>query len=101
MFLTLSYVVGLAAFYSVLGVIAGLTGTLFGTISTNPWLYFAMANLLLLAALMMFEVIPVPVYYPEATHILGRPVEDEHPESGLAESRRCGGSILADNIRDR
>ena len=61
MFLTLSYVVGLAAFYSVLGVIAGLTGTLFGTISTNPWLYFAMANLLLLAALMMFEVIPVPV----------------------------------------
>jgi thiol:disulfide interchange protein DsbD len=60
-FLTLSYVVGLAAFYSVLGVIAGLTGTLFGTISTNPWLYFAMGNLLLLAALAMFEIIPVPV----------------------------------------
>ena len=59
--LTLTYVIGLAAFYSILGVIAGMTGTLFGAVSTNPWLYFAMANLLLLSALMMFEVIPVPV----------------------------------------
>lgn len=59
--LTLTYVMGLAALYSVLGVIAGMTGTLFGTISTNPWLYFAMANLLILSALMMFEILPVPV----------------------------------------
>jgi thiol:disulfide interchange protein DsbD len=54
-------VLGLATLYSVLGVIAGMTGTLFGTISTNPWLYFAMANLLVLSALMMFDVLPVPV----------------------------------------
>lgn len=59
--LTLTYVLGLAALYSVLGVIAGMTGTLFGAVSTNPWLYFAMANLLVLSALMMFEVVPVPV----------------------------------------
>lgn len=59
--LTLTYVLGLAGVYSVLGVIAGLTGTLFGSVSTNPWLYFAMANLLVLAALMMFDVLPVPV----------------------------------------
>lgn len=59
--LTLTYVVGLASVYSLLGVIAGLTGTLFGTISTNPWLYFAMANLLVFSALMLFEVLPVPV----------------------------------------
>src|SRR5215213_2149291 len=45
--LTLCYVVGLASVYSGLGLLAGLTGTMFGTISTNPWLYFAMANLLL------------------------------------------------------
>jgi thiol:disulfide interchange protein DsbD len=57
--LTLTYVVGLATVYSVLGLIAGLTGTIFGTISTNPWLYFAMANLLVLAALAMLDVIPV------------------------------------------
>ena len=59
--LTLTYVLGLAVLYSVLGVIAGMTGTLFGAVSTNPWLYFAMANLLVLSALMMFEVVPVPV----------------------------------------
>ncbi len=59
--LTLTYVLGLASLYSVLGVIAGMTGTLFGAVSTNPWLYFAMANLLMLSALAMFDVLPVPV----------------------------------------
>lgn len=57
--LTLSYVAGLATVYATLGVIAGMTGTIFGTISTNPWLYFAMANLLLIAALAMLDVIPI------------------------------------------
>jgi thiol:disulfide interchange protein DsbD len=57
--LTLTYVAGLAVVYSILGVVAGLTGTIFGSISTNPWLYFAMANLLILAALAMLDVIPV------------------------------------------
>jgi thiol:disulfide interchange protein DsbD len=59
--LTLSYVVGLALVYALLGLIAGLTGTLFGSISTNPWLYFAMANLLILFALAMLDVLPVRV----------------------------------------
>lgn len=59
--LTLTYVLGLAAVYSLLGVIAGLTGTLFGTVSTNPWLYFLMANLLMVSGLIMLEVLPVPV----------------------------------------
>ena len=60
-FLTLTYVVGLALAYASLGLFAGLTGTLFGSVSTNPWLYFAMANLLILAALAMLDVIPVRV----------------------------------------
>ena len=59
--LTLTYVLGLATLYSSLGVIAGMTGTMFGAISTNPWLFFLMANLLVFSALMMFEVLPVPV----------------------------------------
>ena len=59
--LTLTYVLGLAALYSVLGVIAGMTGTLFGAVSTNPWLYFAMANLLMISGLAMLDVLPVPV----------------------------------------
>jgi thiol:disulfide interchange protein DsbD len=59
--LTLSYVLGLALVYSALGLFAGMTGTLFGSVSTNPWLYFTMANLLLLAALAMLDVIPLRV----------------------------------------
>ena len=57
--LTFTYVLGLAIVYSALGVFAGLTGTLFGSVSTNPWLYFAMANVLLLAGLGMLDVLPV------------------------------------------
>ena len=57
--LSLTYVTGLALVYSALGLFAGLTGTLFGTVSTNPWLYFAMANLLIIAGLAMLDVIPV------------------------------------------
>src|SRR5215831_17588484 len=59
--LTLTYVLGLALVYSALGLFAGMTGTLFGSVSTNPWLYFAMANLLLLAALAMLDVLPIRV----------------------------------------
>jgi thiol:disulfide interchange protein DsbD len=59
--LTLAYVLGLALVYSGLGLFAGLTGTLFGSVSTNPWLYFAMANLLILAGLAMLDVVPVRV----------------------------------------
>ena len=57
--LTLTYVVGLAMFYALLGLLAGLSGTLFGTVSANPWVRFATANLLIVFALAMFDVIPV------------------------------------------
>jgi len=57
--LTLSYVLGLALFYALLGAVAGATGQLFGTISANPWVRFAVANLLLLFGLAMLDVFPV------------------------------------------
>lgn len=56
---TAVYVTGLALVYALLGLIAGLSGTLFGTISSNPWAYFAFGNLLLLAGLAMLDVFPV------------------------------------------
>ena len=59
--LTLVYVMGLALVYAGLGLFAGLTGTLFGTVTTNPWLYFAMANLLIVAALAMLDVLPIRI----------------------------------------
>src|SRR5260370_40967404 len=44
--LTLTYVTGLALFYAVLGLVAGLSGSLFGTVGSNPWARFGISNLL-------------------------------------------------------
>src|SRR5919204_518196 len=57
--LTLAYVIGLALFYAILGLIAGLSGSIFGTIGANRWALLAIGNLLLVFALAMLEVIPV------------------------------------------
>ena len=59
--LTLTYVTGLALFYAILGLIAGLTGSLFGTVSASPWARFVTGNLLLIFGLAMLDVIPVSV----------------------------------------
>jgi thiol:disulfide interchange protein DsbD len=81
--LTLSYVIGLALVYSLLGLIAGLTGTLFGTVSANPWLMFGMANLLLVAALAMLDVIPVRL-----------PAALAARSAAVGEGGRVGGAFL-------
>lgn len=59
--LTLTYAVGLATLYALLGALAGLTGQIFGTVSASPWARLAIGNLLLLFALAMLDVLPVPV----------------------------------------
>lgn len=60
--LSLGYVLGMATMYSLLGMIAALTGTLFGRISTSPWALLAVANILILLALNTFEVLPFPAW---------------------------------------
>lgn len=57
--LTGVYVLGLALVYASLGLLAGLTGTLFGTVSSNPWAYFLFGNLLLVLGLGMLDVFPM------------------------------------------
>jgi thiol:disulfide interchange protein DsbD len=57
--LTLTYVAGLALFYAILGLIAGLSGSLFGTIGSSRWALLAIGNVLVVFGLAMFEVIPV------------------------------------------
>jgi thiol:disulfide interchange protein DsbD len=57
--LTFAYTLGLALVYALLGLFAGMSGSMFGEISSNPWLYFTMANVLLVAALSMLDVLPV------------------------------------------
>jgi thiol:disulfide interchange protein DsbD len=57
--LTLAYTLGLALVYAALGLFAGMSGSMFGEVSSNPWLYFTMANVLIVAALAMLDVLPV------------------------------------------
>jgi thiol:disulfide interchange protein DsbD len=59
--LTLTYAVGLALVYALLGAVAGMSGTLFGTVSANPWALLVIGNLLLVFALVMLDVLPLPV----------------------------------------
>src|SRR4029077_6366882 len=56
--LTLAYVTGLALFYAILGLIAGLSGSLLGTVSDSPWARLEIRNLLLFFGLAMLVVIP-------------------------------------------
>jgi thiol:disulfide interchange protein DsbD len=59
----------MAAVYSLLGMIAALTGSFFGRISTSPWAMLIVANILILFALNILEVIPFPGWFS------GRPME--------------------------
>jgi len=61
--LSLAYVVGMAAVYSLLGMVAALTGSMFGQISTSPWALLVVAIILLLFALNILEVIPLPARF--------------------------------------
>jgi thiol:disulfide interchange protein DsbD len=57
--LTFTYVLGLALLYAFLGMLAGLTGSLFGTIASSWWARLIVGNLLLLFGLAMLDVIPI------------------------------------------
>ncbi len=71
--LTAAYVVGLAAVYATLGLLAGLTGALFGGVSSSWWASLIVANLLLLAALWTLDVLPLrlPVALTTRAAMLG------------------------------
>jgi len=59
--LTLMYVFGLSLVYALLGLLAGLTQTLFGTVSASPWAALVTGNLLLLFGLWMLDAIPLRI----------------------------------------
>ena len=52
------YVLGMTVTYSFLGVLAGLTGKVFGSFTNTPTWYFILGLIMTLSALMMLEVIP-------------------------------------------
>lgn len=58
--LSLVYVLGLSLVYSSLGIFAALTGQLFGRMSTNPWIFFLVANIIILFGLNLLDVFNFP-----------------------------------------
>jgi len=60
-FLSLWYVLGMAITYAGLGLFAALTGRFFGAVSTSPYTFLFMGNLLLLFGLVMLEAVPMPL----------------------------------------
>ncbi|HTZ10967.1 MAG TPA: cytochrome c biogenesis protein CcdA, partial [Candidatus Margulisiibacteriota bacterium] len=64
-FLSLSYVTGVAVTYSLLGVAASLTGTIFGKISTHPFVRLLSGLVIIVFALSLLDLfvlnLPLPV----------------------------------------
>ncbi len=58
--LSLIYVLGLAITYSILAVVAALTGVFFGYVQSHPVTYVVIANLLVLFALIMLDKVHLP-----------------------------------------
>lgn len=59
--LALVYVLGMAIVYALLGVIAAVTGSFFGSVSVHPVTNLIVANICLLFSLSMFDLIHIPL----------------------------------------
>lgn len=59
-FLSLLYVLGFAVVYAALGLLAGLTGQMFGTVASSPWTSLIIGNFFLYFGLALLEVVPIP-----------------------------------------
>jgi len=57
--LSLVYVFGLAVTYSILGLVASLTGKLFGQIAAHPVSFLVIGNACIIAALSFFDIINI------------------------------------------
>ncbi|MCK5451399.1 MAG: sulfite exporter TauE/SafE family protein [Candidatus Omnitrophica bacterium] len=61
--LSLNYVIGMAITFSTLGVVAAVTGKLFGQIQSNYAAHLIVGNVIIVFALMLLDVIPMPVFF--------------------------------------
>lgn len=55
----IAYVLGMALIYSFLGVLAGITGQVFGTFTNTSTWYILLGGIMTVAALMMMDVLPI------------------------------------------
>jgi len=56
LFLSLTYVTGLAVTYAILGIVASLTGRIFGEISSHPLTYIIVGTLIIIFGISMFDI---------------------------------------------
>ncbi|MEW6171103.1 MAG: cytochrome c biogenesis protein CcdA [Candidatus Omnitrophota bacterium] len=59
--LSLFYVLGLSITYSILGLIASLSGQLFGRLTTKPIFYLIVANIYIILGLVLLDVFELPM----------------------------------------
>jgi thiol:disulfide interchange protein DsbD len=71
--LSLTYVMGVALTYSILGVFAATTGRMFGEINTNPYAFFFIANIMIVLGLGMLDVFNIPTFAFKNSPKLGGP----------------------------
>ncbi|NLZ16711.1 MAG: hypothetical protein GX087_03110 [Desulfobulbaceae bacterium] len=62
LFLSLVYVLGMSLTYAALGFFAAASGRFFGEISTSPWTFLFVGNIILVFALWMLDVFQLPTF---------------------------------------
>ncbi|MFC1552391.1 cytochrome c biogenesis protein CcdA [Candidatus Latescibacterota bacterium] len=70
--LSVSYVLGMAVTFSILGIIASLTGMIFGRIQSSPWTHIFVGNVILFMALWFLDIISIPLPSFAAPRIKGK-----------------------------
>ena len=61
--LSFTYVLGVALTFSSLGLVAALTGKVFGQIQTSPWAHLIVGCIIILFALALLDVITLPSFF--------------------------------------
>ena len=94
-----AYVLGMAIVYSFLGVLAGLTGQVFGSLTNTPGWYIGLSMFMTVAALVMMDILPLdPQAIRVAIHeiLAGAGKRGRVPElwDGCAAERICDEVLL-------
>jgi len=71
-FLSFSFVTGIAVIYSILGLVASFTGTIFGSISAYPATYFVVGGIIIIFGLSMLDLfhirLPQLIRFPQTNN---------------------------------
>lgn len=86
------YVLGMAAIYTVLGIVASLSGKIFGTFTNTPGFYLVLGTIMIVSALWMLGVIKLDPNVLVAKLMHSRAKHSPNSAAGIVE--RNEGSVL-------